>query len=135
MATLQTQSTKGAPVTVIYPAERPTGHSAVVLFRVGKKTVLPAYADANLPYLVQFQRGQRIFMVILSDVLEPSYWRRIRNAYNLFGQLDLDPDARMGTEETKRVVRWLREQSAARGIALDRDHVPAPDQTLASEEC
>ena len=133
MATLQTQSTKGGPITVIYPAERLTGHSAVVLFRVGKKTVLPAYADANLPYLVQFQRGQRIVMFMLSDVLEPSYWRRIRNAYNLLGQLDLDADAKMSAGETERVAQWLREQSAARGIALDRDHVPVPEHELAAE--
>jgi hypothetical protein len=55
MATLQTQSTSGAPITIINPAEKPSGYSAIVRFRVGKKTVLPAYTDANLPHLVQFQ--------------------------------------------------------------------------------
>ena len=115
MATLQTTSTKGAPVTVIYPAVRPSGHSASVCLRVGKKTVLPAYTEANLAYLVQFQRGQRIVMFMLSDVLQTSYWQKIRNAYNVLGQLDIDADAKMGSEETDRVTQWLREQSIARG--------------------
>lgn len=83
MATLQTQSTKGAPVTVIYPAEKPSRHS--VRFRIGKKTTFPAYNDTNLPYLVQFRIGQRIVMLMLSDVLQTSYWQRIRNAYNVLG--------------------------------------------------
>jgi len=119
MATLQTQSTKGAPVTVIYPAERPSGHSAIVRFRVGKKTVLPAYTDANLPHLVQFQKGQRIIMFMLRDVLQPSYWQRIRNAYNVVGQLDVDSDIKMGKGETERVSQWLREQSTIQGVTLD----------------
>jgi len=117
MTTLQTRSTKGALVTVIYPAKKPSGHSAVVRFRVGKKTVLPAYADANLPYLVQFQSGQRIVMFTLGDVLQTSYWQRIRNAYNIFGQLDIDADVKVSTEETERVTQWLREQSTALGVA------------------
>jgi hypothetical protein len=119
MATLRTKSTKGAPVTVIYPAEKPSGHSAVVRFRVGKKTVLPAYTDANLPHLVQFQAGQRIIMFMLSDVLQPSYWQRIRNAYNVVGQLDVDSDVKMGKDETERVSQWLREQSTICGVTLD----------------
>jgi|ERR1035437_2438286 hypothetical protein len=129
MATLQTQSTKGAPVTVIYPAEKPSGYSTIVRFRVGKKTVLPAYTDANLPHLVQFQIGQRTIMFMLSDVLQTSYWQRIRNAYNFLGQLDVDADVKMDSEETERITQWLKERSAARGIALDRDHcsVPVPE--------
>jgi hypothetical protein len=119
MATLETQSTKGAPVTVIYPAEKPSGHSAIVRFRVGKKTVLPAYTDANLPHLVQFQAGQRIIMFMLSDVLQTSYWQKIRNAYTVVGQLDIDADMKMGKEETERVSQWLREQSTALGVTLD----------------
>lgn len=118
MATLKTQCTKGFPLTVTYPAERPVGHSAVVRLRIGKKTVLPAYTKNNLPYLVQFQRGQRIVMVGLADVLQPSYWRRIRNAYNLFGQLDIDEDVKVSLGETWRVTQWLRDQSLALGISL-----------------
>jgi len=122
MATLQTQCTKGAPVTVIYPAEKPSGHSTTVRLRVGKKTVLPAYTDANLPYLVQFQRGQRIVMFMLSDVIQTSYWQRIRNAYTVFGQLDVDADVKVGTEETERVTQWLREQSTSYGVTPDAPH-------------
>ncbi len=119
MATLQTQSTKGAAVTVIYPAEKPSGYSTVVCFRVGKKTVLPAYTDANLPHLVQFQFGQRTIMFMLSDVLQTSYWQRIRNAYNILGQLDVDEDVKMGAEDTGRVTQWLKDQSTTRGVTLD----------------
>jgi hypothetical protein len=119
MPTLNTQSTKGTPVTVIYPAERPAGRSAVVCFRVGKKTMLPAYTDANLPHLVQFQQGQRIVMFMLSDILQTSYWQRIRNAFNLLGQLDIDADVKMDTEETDRVTQWLRMESLARGVTVE----------------
>ena len=130
MATLQIQTTKGAPVTVIYPAERPIGHSVVAHFRVGKKQMLPAYADASLPHLVQFQRGQRIVIFMLRDVLEASYWRRIRNAYDFLGQLDLSADTKIGSDETDRVRQWLKEQSAAIGIALNQDCVPGGDAEL-----
>jgi hypothetical protein len=116
MPTLQTQSASGAPLTVIYPAEKPSGYSAIVRFRVGKKTVLPAYTDANLPHLVQFQRGQQIVMFLLRDVLQTSYWQKIRNAYNLLGQLDIDAEVKVGAEETKRITQWLTEQGAARGL-------------------
>ena len=133
MATLQTQCTKGAPVTVIYPAETPSGHSAVVRFRVGKKTVLPAYTSANLPHLVQFRMGQRIVMFMLRDILETSYWGRIRNAYTLRGQLDIEADVKIGKEETERITQWLKEQSAAWGIAPDPDHSSAPVPDLVSE--
>jgi hypothetical protein len=119
MATLHAQSTTGSPVTVIYPAETPPFGSAALCFRVGKKSVSPAYTDANLPYLVQFQKGQRIVMFTLSDVLESSYWRRIRNAYTLRGQLDIDEDIKIDTQETERITQWLREQSAERGVALE----------------
>jgi hypothetical protein len=81
--------------------------------------VLPAYTDANLPYLVQFQGGQRIVMFMLSDILQTSYWRRIRNAHTLLGQLDIDADVKIGTEETERVTQWLRDQSTALGVAPD----------------
>jgi hypothetical protein len=110
MATLEIISTKGAPVTVIYPAEKPPGYSAVMRFRVGKRTVLPAYTEANLPHLVQFQRGQQIVMFMLSDILQTSYWKKMRNAYNLLGQLDIDADVKIGTEEAERVIQWLGEQ-------------------------
>jgi hypothetical protein len=118
MATLQIQTTKGAPVTVIYPAERPTDHGVVAVFRAGKKRMRPAYADSSLPYLVQFLRGQRMVTFLLQDILEDSYWRRIRNAYTFLGQLDLSVDTKIGPEETGRVRRWLKEHSAARGIAI-----------------
>ncbi len=81
--------------------------------------MLPAYTDANLPHLVQFQAGQRIIMFMLSDVLQTSYWQRIRNAYTVVGQLEVDADIKMGKEETERVSQWLREQSTARGVTLD----------------
>jgi hypothetical protein len=119
MPTLQTQTTTGAPVTVVYPAEKLSGHRTTVQFRIGKKTVLPAYTDANLPYLVQFQIGQRTVMFMLSDILQTSYWQRIRNAYNVFGQLDVDADVKMGTDATEQVAQWLREQSSIRGVTLD----------------
>ena len=119
MATLQTQSTSGAPSTVIYPAEKPSGYSAIVRLRVGKKTVLPAYTDANLSHLVQFQRGQQIIMFMLRDVLQTSYWQKIRNAYNLLGQLDVDAEVKVGAEEVKRITQWLGAESAAWGIALE----------------
>ena len=46
----------------------------------------------------------------------------------LLGQLDIDADVKVGTEETKRITQWLREQSAAWGIAPDPDHSSAPVQ-------
>ena len=61
--------------------------------------MLPAYTNANLPHLVQFQAGQRIVMFMLSDILQTSYWQRIRNAYNVLGQLDIDADIKMGTRK------------------------------------
>lgn len=128
MATLQTQSISGTALTVIYPAQKPPGYSAIVSFRVGKKTVLPAYTDANLPHLVQFQRGQQIIMFMLSDVLQTSYWQKIRNAYNVLGQLDIDAEVKVGGEEIKRIIQWLREQGAARGIVSDPVHSAGPVQ-------
>ena len=119
MATLNIQSTKGVPVKVIYPAVIPSGYSCVVSLRIGKKNYLPAYTDANLPYLVQFQTGQRAVMFMLSDILETSFWRKSRNAYNVFGQLHLHVDTKVGVEESERVARWLREQSAAWGVSFN----------------
>ena len=117
MATLLAETTTGSSITVIYPAERRSNQSAIVRFRVGKKTLLPAYTEANLPHLVQFQQGQRIIMFMLSDVLQTSYWQRVRNAYTLLGHLDVDEDIKVGAQETERITQWLREQSAARGMA------------------
>lgn len=119
MATLQSQSTKGAPVTVVYPPEKPSGHSSIMHFRIGKKTVLPAFTSASLPYLVQFQIGQRSVMFMLSDVFQTSYWQRIRNAYNVLGQLDVATDVKMGAEATKQITQWLKEQTTAQEVALD----------------
>jgi hypothetical protein len=119
MPILHTQCVKGDPLTVIYPAESLSGYSVIVRLRVGKSTVMPAYSHANLPHMVQFQRDQRIIMFFLSDVLQPSYWQRIRNAYNLFGQLDVDADVKVSAKETKRITKWLRQESAARGVTLD----------------
>ncbi len=84
---------------------------------------MPAYTDANLPHLVQFHKGQRIVMFMVSDILETSYWQKVRNAYTLLGQLDIDDDIRMGAKETERITRWLREQTKVRGVILD---APAP---------
>jgi hypothetical protein len=117
MATLLTFSTKGVPLTVIYPAVNHSGQSRVVRFRLGKKLVLPAYTDASLPHMVQFEIGEQIVTFMINDLLETSYWRRIRNAYDLFGQLEIDEDAKVGIEELERVIRWLRDQSIAWGIA------------------
>ncbi len=88
-------------------------------FRIGKKTVLPAFTSASLPYLVQFQIGQRSIMFMLSDVFQTSYWQRIRNAYNVLGQLDVATDVKMGAEATKQITEWLKEQTTAQGVALD----------------
>ncbi len=134
MATFHIQSTKGAPVTVIYPAERPPAHSATVGLRIGKKTVLPAYTAANLPHLVQFQRDRNITMFMLDDVLETSFWRKIRNAYTVFGQLDLGAGVKVSASEVSRVIQWLGEQSAARGIGFDPAAVPAPTGELVSNQ-
>jgi hypothetical protein len=131
MPTLQSQCTDGSLVTVIYPAEKPAGHSASVRFRVGKKTVLPAYTAANFPHLVQFQHGQRIIMFMLSDILQTSFWHRIRNAYTLRGQLDIDADVKVSAEEAARVADWLRRQS--RGIIPDGSGFSEPAHQLASE--
>ena len=121
MPTLQTQCTEGSPVTVIYPAQVPAPQSAFVQFRVGKKTFAPAYTPANLPHMVQFQKGQRIVMFMLHDVLQTSYWHRIRNAYTLLGQLDIAEDIRIGGGETERVTEWLRQQSTAHGVVVLAD--------------
>ena len=117
MPVLETKCTKGSSVTVVYPAERPPAYSAVLAMRAGKKDVFPAYSDANLPYLVQFRRGQRIVMFLLSDVLESSYWRRVRNAYNMFGELVLDRDAKLSVEEMQRVRLWLEAMGAVQRIS------------------
>jgi hypothetical protein len=130
MPTLQTQSTNGTPLVVIYPAEKPSGYNTRVAFRVGKKTVLPAYTSANFPHLVQFQNGQQIVMFMISDVLEKSYLRQIRNAYTFTGKLDIDSDLKISAWETRRIVRWLKEQSAALGVGRARpgkaQPVPVP---------
>jgi hypothetical protein len=126
MATLEIRTSTGSAVTVIYPAEKPAPQTAFVQFRVGKKTFAPAYPEASLPHMVQFQKGQRIVMFTLGDVLEASYWRRIRNAYTIFGHLDIAEDIRVGAEETERVAEWLREQSSALGVGLK----PPEDQML-----
>jgi hypothetical protein len=128
MATLQIHTTKGTPLSVIYPAKKPAGYSATVRFRIGKKTMLPAYTDANLPHLVQFQSGQRIIMFMLRDLLQGSYWQKIRNAYNFLGQLDIDKDLKVGIEETVRVTDWLKVQ----GMELGVIPVAPPDAREAS---
>lgn len=133
MATLQTKCTKGRPITVIYPAETPSPRSASILFRVGKKTVLPAYTDANLPYLVQFQKGQRIIMFMLVDVLQTSFLQKVRNAYNLFGQLDIDEDIKVDSKEAKRIGEWLKQEAAARGVVLDGQPASNASPKVASE--
>ena len=81
--------------------------------------MLPAFTSASLPYLVQFQIGQRSIMFMLSDVFQTSYWQRIRNAYNVLGQLDVATDVKMGAEATKQITEWLKEQTTAQGVALD----------------
>jgi hypothetical protein len=116
MATLTAKSTSGTPVTIVYPAEKPQGHSVIARLRVGKKTISPAYPDGNLPYMVQFRTGQRIVTFMLGDVFETSYLRRILNAYNLRGELTLDEDTKVSPAETKRIIEWLRQESAGWGV-------------------
>lgn len=118
MASFQTCSTKGIPVTVIYPAERRSDNRTQVSFRIGKKSVLPAYTDASTPHLVQFQCGQRTITFMLSDLFEPSYWKRIRNAYNVLGQLDLDEETKVGVDETEKVLAWLKLESLSLGVVI-----------------
>jgi hypothetical protein len=118
MATLQTQSAKGIPLTVVYPAEKPNGYGVAVPLRVGKKTVLPAFGASRHPHLVQFRAGQRTVMFMLSDLLEKSYWQKIRNAYTLFGELDVDKDLKIENQEAKRIAQWLKEQSAELGVTV-----------------
>src|ERR1035437_8933283 len=107
MATLETQSTKGAPVTVIYPAEKPSGHSAIVRFRVGKKTALPAYTDANLPHLVQFQTGQRFVLFCHAEVPQPSYGRKPGIPYPVAAHLELAANIKRGKGKPEGVSQWL----------------------------
>jgi hypothetical protein len=56
---------------------------------------------------------------MLRDVVETSFWRKIRTAYNIFGQLVIDTDAKIGAEEAERITAWLRLQALGRGINLD----------------
>ena len=133
MATLRTQSTEGVPITVIYPAEQAASHLNSIRFRVGKKTALPAYTHASLPHLVQFQHGQQTIMFMLSDILETSFWRRIRNAYNLFGQLHIDTAVKVDAKEVEKIVQWLRQESAGRGIASDGVEPSLIDDPLYSQ--
>ena len=120
MATLQILSTKGTPIAVVYPAERTNGLATHVRLRVGKKTMLPAYSAANLPHLVQFRVGGRQLMFMLSDILETAYWKKVRNAYNWRGQLDIDDEAKVGGSDVRRVIQWLKEQTADRGICVEK---------------
>jgi len=129
MATLQTQSTGGAPLIVTYPAERFSRPGAPVRVRIGKKSTLPAYTNANLPHLVQFDTGQQTVIFMLSDVLQTSYWQRVRNAYNWLGQLDVAEEVKVAAGETRRILQWLRDQSAARGITLAGVHCQASPRT------
>ncbi|HCL91466.1 MAG TPA: hypothetical protein PLV05_11450 [Verrucomicrobiota bacterium] len=114
MAAIQIQSTKGEPITVVYPAERASAPNTAIQLRIGKKTLLPAYSNANLPHLVQFQRERQVTLFMLADVLETSYWRKLRNAFTIFGQLDMGAGVKVSAGESRRVVQWLRELSAAR---------------------
>ena len=134
MATFHIQSTKRARVTVIYPAERRPAHSATVGLRIGKKIVLPAYTAANLPHLVQFQQERHITLFMLDDVLETSFWRKMRNAYTVFGQLDLGAGVKVSATEVSRLIQWLGEQVAARGIGFYPAAVPAPSGELVSNQ-
>ena len=118
MATLEAQTTKNTPVGVIYPAEKPEDPTITVRCRFGKTTIFAAYSDDMLPHLVQFQSGKSIVMFMLRDLLQPSYWRRIRNAYDFFGQLDIDKGVKLGRAETERVVQWLAEYSQALGASV-----------------
>jgi hypothetical protein len=118
MATLETRSSTGSLITVIYPAEKPPPQTASVRLRIGKKTFAAAYTQANLPHMVQFKKGQRIVMFLLADLLQTSYWGRIRSAYTVFGHLDIAEDIRMNGEETVRVTQWLKQQSAVQGVIL-----------------
>jgi hypothetical protein len=110
MATFQTQSTTGTAITVVYPAEKRPALGSIIQFRIGKKTVQPAYNHANLPHLVEFQIGQRTVMLMLGDILESSYWQRIRNAYTWLGQLEVDHDVRLEADAAAQLALWLKAQ-------------------------
>jgi hypothetical protein len=114
MATLQSKTTKNAPVAVIYPAEKPSG-GTVVRCRVGKKSVLPAFGADSLDHLLQLQLAGRIMMLLVSDVLQSRFMERIRNAYNWLGQMEIDEDAKLSRAETARVVDWLKAQRQGLG--------------------
>ena len=112
MATFHTQSTKGRAIRVVYPAEKRPGVGSVLLFRIGKQTVKPAFNDANLQHLDQFDIGQRTVMLKLSDILHQSYWQRFKAAYSLFGQLEVANDVKIGVKATAQLTQWLRMQSS-----------------------
>jgi hypothetical protein len=120
MATLETLTTRSAPIGVTYPAEHPDNPTAIVRCRVGKSTVVSKYTDDMLCHLVQFRHAGSITMFLLSDILQASYLKRIRNAYDVFGQLDIDKGVKLSRGETGRVVQWLAEYSQALG-ACSRD--------------
>ena len=120
MATLETSTTRCAPIGVTYPAEHPENPTVIVRCRVGKSTVVSRYTDDMLCRLVQFRHGESITMFMLRDILQPSYWKRIRNAFDVFGQLDIDKGVKLSRVETGRVVQWLTEYSQALG-AFGRD--------------
>jgi hypothetical protein len=112
MATFQTQSTNGIPITVVYPAEKLPGNGSVLQFRIAKKTIQPAYDRALLPHLVQFDIGQRTIMLMLSDILQPSYWQRIRNVHGLLGNLEVADDIKIKVGASSQLARWLRIQTS-----------------------
>jgi hypothetical protein len=119
MPSLEVQTTRNAPVTITYPAEQAVGCTVMVRFRVGKKNLLPAYSPETLHLLVQFRTRRGIVVLLLSELVEPSYWGRIHKAYDWFDRLEIDTGLKLSRTESRRVVKWLTEQSKALGVSIE----------------
>jgi len=72
-------------------------------------------------------------MFMLVDVLQTSFLQKVRNAYNLFGQLDIDEDIKVDSKEAKRIGEWLKQEAAARGVVLDGQPASNASPKVASE--
>lgn len=119
MPSLSTQTASRIPVTVVYPAEAPLISNLRIRFRVTKKNFLPVCNSATLPLMVEFRTASAVVILLLCDLLDSSYWERIRKVYDSFDRLEIDTSVRLNRRETKRVVLWLREQSQTLGISVE----------------
>ncbi len=76
--------------------------------------------------MLQFRIGERNVLLMLPDVIETSFWHKIRNAYDLWGRLDIDTDVKIGGEEVARLVSWLKQQRNLVGGIADTEPCPRP---------